>query len=137
MTPDQADLTAYVDGAARGNPGDAAIGVVLLDGDRVVCTVSHYIGKTTNNVAEYRALLAALEAADHRGARSVHVFTDSELMARQWSGRYRVKNAGLKPLYATARQLASRFDSVTLEHIPRERNARADRLCNQALDSAR
>ena len=129
-------LTAYVDGASRSNPGPAAIGVVLLDGDTTVELIGEFIGRATNNVAEYRALVAALKAARRHGARSLRVFTDSELMARQWSGAYRVRNAGLKDLHAEARRLAQGFDDVAVDHIPRTLNRRADDLCNRALDDA-
>ncbi len=131
----RADLTAYIDGASRNNPGPAAIGVVLLEGDRVVATVSRCIGRATNNVAEYSSLIAALSESREFGARSVNIYTDSELLARQWSGAYKVRNPGLKPLYAKAKSLGSQFESVSVSHIPRHQNREADRLCNLALDN--
>ncbi|HZJ25646.1 MAG TPA: ribonuclease HI family protein [Acidimicrobiia bacterium] len=126
------------DGGARGNPGPAAIGAVVCDAtvdppDRLL-TVSERIGVATSNVAEYRALIAALEAAAELGARSVHVRADSQLMIRQLEGRYRVKNAGLKPLYAQVRDLLAAYDDVVLEHVPRDENTDADELVNAALD---
>lgn len=126
------------DGGARGNPGPAAIGAVISDAgvdppDRLA-TVSERIGVATSNVAEYRALIAALEAATRFGARRLHVRADSQLMIRQLEGRYRVKNAGLKPLYAQARALLAPYDDVVLEHVPREENTAADALVNAALD---
>jgi len=126
-----------VDGGSRGNPGPSAIGVVLEDVDgRVLDTVSQTIGVATNNVAEYRALLVGLELAKHHGAREVEVLSDSELLVRQMSGRYRVKNEGLKPLHEEARARVETFDRVSIEHVSREKNAQADELVNQALDNA-
>lgn len=130
----------YADGGARGNPGPAAIGAVVLDPSTepptVVATVSESIGVATNNVAEYRALIAGLEHAAEHGAREVDVRADSQLVIRQLGGQYRVKNAGLKPLYARARRLLDGFDSVSLTHVPREQNTEADALVNAALDAA-
>ncbi len=126
-----------VDGGSRGNPGPSAIGVVLEDADgHVLETVGQTIGVATNNVAEYRALLTGLELAEGAGAREVEVLSDSELLARQMSGEYRVKNEGLKPLHARARALVEGFDRVSIRHVSREENTRADELVNQALDSA-
>ena len=126
-----------VDGGSRGNPGPSAIGVVLEDIDgRVLDTVSQTIGVATNNVAEYRALLVGLELAKGYGAREVEVLSDSELLVRQMSGRYRVKNEGLKPLHEEAKARVEAFDRVSIEHVAREENARADELVNQALDNA-
>lgn len=126
------------DGGARGNPGPAAIGAVVCDATvdppERLATVSERIGVATSNVAEYSALIAALEAAAELGARRVHVRADSQLMIRQLEGRYRVKNAGLKPLYAQVRSLLGAYDDVVLEHVPREENTDADALVNAALD---
>lgn len=136
-------VRVYTDGASRGNPGPAAIGVVIMDDTplerggqpgTVVERFSRYLGETTNNVAEYYAMIAALERALSLGARNMTVFSDSELMVRQMKGEYKVKNHGLRDLFFRARALASKFSSVTFQHIPREENQEADRLCNEELD---
>ncbi|GAB6877093.1 ribonuclease HI family protein [Thermaerobacter litoralis] len=127
----------HTDGAARGNPGPAGIGVVLVDPDGVVAErVAQAIGATTNNVAEYTALITGLERALARGVRHLEVYSDSELMVRQLNGQYRVKNEGLKPLFRQALELAARFDAVRFIHVPREQNREADRLANQGIDAA-
>jgi dinuclear metal center YbgI/SA1388 family protein len=126
-----------VDGGSRGNPGPGAIGVVLEDADgRVLETVSRAIGVCTNNVAEYRALLAGLEIALVAGTEELEVMADSELLVRQLRGEYKVKNAGLKPLYEEAQGWLRRFRRVSIRHVRREENAEADRLVNKALDEA-
>jgi len=129
----------HSDGGARGNPGPAAIGAVVLDATvdppAVVATVSECIGIATNNVAEYAALIAGLEAARDLGARGVTVRADSELVIRQLEGRYRVKSALLKPYYEQARALLREFDEVDLGHVRREHNTDADALVNAALDA--
>lgn len=126
----------HADGAARGNPGPAAIGVVVTDGDGVeLCAFGKAIGVATNNVAEYQALIAGLEAARDLGVDSLRVRLDSELLVKQMTGAYRVKSAHLKPLHERARALASSFADVRFEHVPRSENARADALCNEALDA--
>jgi len=127
-------LVINADGASRGNPGPAAIGATIKDeSGRLVATVSESIGRTTNNQAEYRALIAALEKAIGLGARKVDIRLDSELVIRQLQGRYRVKNAALRPLFLRVRELLDRIEGFTLKHIPREQNAEADRLANAAL----
>jgi len=127
------------DGGARGNPGPAAIGAVVLDGShdppRLLASVSERIGVATNNVAEYRALIAALEVAAPFGARAVEVRADSELVVRQVQGLYRVRQRHLRPLYDAVMQLLGRYEEVNLEHVRREDNADADALVNAALDS--
>jgi dinuclear metal center YbgI/SA1388 family protein len=127
----------YTDGGARGNPGPAGIGARLLTatGD-VVEELADYIGKATNNVAEYQALIAGLEIALDRGVERLDVFLDSELVVRQVNGRYKVKDAGLKPLHQQACLLLSRFHEVDVRHVRREQNAAADALVNQAIDAA-
>ncbi len=134
---DDARHHLYTDGGARGNPGPAGIGARLLtaSGD-VVEELSDFIGTATNNVAEYQALLAGLELALDRGVERLDVFLDSELVVRQVSGKYKVKDAGLKPLHAQACQLLSRFHEVDVKHVRREQNAEADRLVNEAIDAA-
>ena len=131
-------LVVHVDGGARGNPGPAAVGVVVStpDGD-VLDEVGEVIGVATNNVAEYRALLLGLERARARGATEVAVINDSELVARQLTGQYKVKNAALKPLHAEALAALRGFERWTITPVPRERNARADALVNAALDGDR
>jgi ribonuclease HI len=127
----------HCDGAARGNPGPAAIGAVLFAPGRVepVAAVSERIGRATNNEAEYRALIAGLRAALEAGVVRLLVRLDSELLVRQMDGSYRVKAPGLKPLHREAVGLVGRFSSVAFEQVPRERNAIADDLANAALDA--
>lgn len=126
-------LTIYIDGSVEGNPGPGAIGVVILnDEGEVVEAWGEAIGQATNNQAEYRALLAALETARQLGASEVTIRSDSQLLVRQFSGEYRVKDAMLRPLHERARALAGRFRGFRLEHIPREQNRAADRLANRA-----
>jgi ribonuclease HI len=129
-------LIIHVDGGARGNPGPAAIGAVVStpDGD-VLDEASERIGETTNNVAEYRALLLGLERARALGATEVEVINDSELVARQLQGAYKVKHAGLRPLYDQAMEALERFERWSVRSVPREQNAHADRLVNAALDA--
>jgi dinuclear metal center YbgI/SA1388 family protein len=127
----------YTDGGARGNPGPAGIGARLMTADGVVVEdVSDYIGKATNNVAEYQALIAGLEVALDRGIERLDVFLDSELVVRQVNGQYKVKDAGLKPLHAQACLLLSKFHEVDVRHVRREQNSAADALVNQAIDAA-
>jgi ribonuclease HI len=133
------ELVVYTDGGARGNPGPAAIGAVVLDPSSdppaVVATVSERIGVTTNNVAEYRAVIEGLKAARGIGARRVVLRADSQLVIRQLEGRYRVKQAHLRPLFEEARALLDEFPEVELTHVRREDNADADALVNAALDA--
>jgi probable phosphoglycerate mutase len=127
--------TAYIDGGSRGNPGVAGYGARIEDGRGALLAELHgALGVTTNNVAEYHGLLAALEwAADH-GHRQLRVRSDSELLVKQMRGEYKVRNPGLLPLYRRACGLVLRLDRVTFEHIRRELNAEADRLANLAMD---
>jgi ribonuclease HI len=130
-------LVVHVDGGARGNPGPAAIGVVVSDADGgVVEQLGEPIGETTNNVAEYRALLRGLERARALGAQEVEVVGDSELVAKQVNGQYKVKHAGLKPLHAEALQALTGFARWRVRTVPRAQNAAADALVNAALDAA-
>jgi ribonuclease HI len=130
-------IIANVDGGARGNPGPAAIGVVLRDdGDEVLEKVGERIGKATNNVAEYRALLRGIELAAEHGASELELIGDSELVVRQVEGRYKVKNAGMKELHDQVKQALQDFDSWRIRHVRRAENADADRLVNEALDGA-
>ena len=131
-----ARFTVNVDGGARGNPGPAAIGVVLRDADgEIVEAVGETIGSTTNNVAEYRALLRGIELAVAHGATHLELVGDSELVVRQIEGRYKVKNAGMKELYDKVKRELRGFDSWSIRHVRREQNSDADRLVNQALDA--
>ncbi len=124
-----------IDGASRGNPGAAASAVIIKAADgSPIASFARRLGKTTNNFAEYQALLAALEYALERGQRRMRVRSDSELLVRQVLGRYKVKNAGLKPLHERARQMIGQLDAFSISHIPREENCEADRLANEALD---
>jgi probable phosphoglycerate mutase len=125
------------DGGARGNPGPAGYGAVVLDAESgtVLAERSEFLGVTTNNVAEYRGLIAGLEAAAELGAQAVHVRMDSKLVVEQMAGNWQVKNAALRDLARTAVALRASFHDVTFEWIPRERNTRADRLANEAMDS--
>ncbi len=131
-------IIAYTDGGSRGNPGPAGYGVQIVDGSdgSVVAELSEALGKTTNNVAEYRALLAALQWGASNGVDRLHIRADSELLVKQMLGEYRVKNAGLQPLHEEARALCRRIGRVTFEHIRRDRNREADRLANRAMDVA-
>lgn len=131
-----ADLvTICIDGASRGNPGHAAIGVVLLRDGEVVGEVAQRIGITTNNAAEYWALLRGLEEAQKVGARRVRVQSDSELLVRQLRGQYKVRSPHLVPLHQEALRRLRAFEEVAVVHVPRERNAQADALANRALDA--
>lgn len=131
-----AKLTVNVDGGARGNPGPAAIGVVVRDPDgEILESRGETIGPATNNVAEYRALLLGLEVATAHGATELELIGDSELVVRQVEGRYKVKNAGMKELHAEVKRVLADFDSWTISHVRREQNADADRLVNEALDA--
>jgi ribonuclease HI len=128
-------LIINTDGAARGNPGPAAIGVIIRNGDgRLLANISRDIGVATNNQAEYRAIIAGLEKAIGLGARRVLVKSDSELVVKQLQGLYKIKNTGLRPLYQKIVRLTGSLDSFDITHVPRELNAGADRLANQALD---
>jgi ribonuclease HI len=127
----------HTDGGARGNPGPAGIGARLTTaGGDVVEDVAEYIGKATNNVAEYRALIAGLEVALGRGVERLDVFLDSELVVKQVNGQYKVKDAGLRPLHRQACLLLSKFHEADVRHVRREQNAAADALVNQAIDAA-
>jgi ribonuclease HI len=135
--PEPGQLIVYIDGGARGNPGPAGYGVRIERPDgAVVGELAEPIGVATNNVAEYRGLIAALEWARAHGHRALHVRSDSLLLVQQMLGRFRVKHPGLQPLHARARLLAHEIGRVTFEHVRRESNAHADRLANEAMDAA-
>jgi ribonuclease HI len=126
--------TIHIDGAARRNPGPAACALVISRSGQPDWEESACLGKTTNNIAEYTALIRALERAKQLGGRRLAIFSDSELLVKQMNGEYRVKNADLRELYDKAGDLIEAFERVTIEHVYREANKRADQLCNQALD---
>ena len=143
MTPPSSGVDVvevFADGGARGNPGPAAIGAVVFDPTTSpptrLATVSEHIGNATNNVAEYRAVIAGLEAAQPFGARLLRLRADSMLVIRQLEGAWKVKHAGLRPLHARARELLTNWPEVDLAHVPREQNTDADLLVNAALDAA-
>jgi ribonuclease HI len=136
-------LIVRTDGAARGNPGPASLGVVLIDAAAPgstrpdaapLATVSEYLGVTTNNVAEYTAVVRALALAEELGARAVDLLLDSNLIVEQLHGRWRVKDAKLVPLHAEARAELGRFERWSARHVPRAQNKQADALCNEAID---
>jgi len=135
--PDHAQdaYIAHIDGAARGNPGPASYAVILCRPDgRPLDTLRKYVGRATNNVAEYLALLAALDYAHAHRISRLRVRSDSELLVRQMQGRYKVKSADLRPLYERARKLSAGLAYFSIEHVPREQNREADALANAALD---
>jgi ribonuclease HI len=127
--------TAYIDGAARGNPGPASYAVVLRRPDGTPLeSLGKYVGRQTNNVAEYYALIAALDYAAAHNLRRLRVRSDSELLVRQMKGIYKVKSPDLRPLYERARKTAAALETFTIEHVARERNSEADALANAVLD---
>ena len=135
--PSPADIIVHVDGASRGNPGPAAYAVVMEAADGMpLVAFSNLLGKTTNNVAEYQALLAALDYALSHHHLRLRVKSDSELLVRQINGLYKVRNADLKALHEQARQMIGHLKTFRIEHVPREENREADRLVNKALDAA-
>jgi ribonuclease HI len=128
-------LHIHIDGASRGNPGEAGFGVYVSRPDGTeVAGLYGYLGRATNNVAEYQALLHALRYALAQGVRRVRVYSDSELVVRQMDGKYRVKHPDMVPLHREARALIRKFEEAQLAHVPREQNREADRLANRALD---
>jgi ribonuclease HI len=126
---------ANIDGGSRGNPGPAAYGVVMRDGrGEIVASLKKYIGQNTNNVAEYFALIAALDYAQTHGIRALRVESDSELLVKQMRGQYKVKSEELKPLFERAKKMSQTLEMFRIEHVYREQNREADALVNQALD---
>jgi ribonuclease H / adenosylcobalamin/alpha-ribazole phosphatase len=129
-------VIVHCDGAARGNPGPAGAGAIIVGDDgTVLAEIAEGLGETTNNVAEYTAAIRGLEEAERLGARTVDLRSDSQLLINQLTGRYRVKTAHLVPLHRRVRELVRGFDRVTFEHVPRERNVEADRLANVGVES--
>src|SRR6202790_5914156 len=126
---------ANIDGAARGNPGPASYGVVIRDGSgELVAKLKKYIGRMTNNVAEYYGLIAALDYAESHGIRALRVESDSELMVKQMHAQYKVKSEDLRPLFERAKKMSMGFESFRIDHVYREQNREADALANEALD---
>jgi ribonuclease HI len=133
--PAAAAYRANIDGGSRGNPGPASYGVVIHDarGD-IVAKLKKYIGRMTNNVAEYYGLIAALDYAQSHGIRALRVESDSELLVKQMRGQYKVKHADLRPLFERAKKMSQALESFRIEHVYREQNREADALANEALD---
>ena len=131
-------IIIYTDGGARNNPGPAGVGVVIMDGGRVIAELKQYLGEQTNNWAEYEALALALQEAKRRKlqGRSIEIRMDSKLVIEQIAGNWKVKEPTLKPQVAKARALLADFPKYKFVHIPREENIEADRLVNEALDEA-
>lgn len=128
-------VVIFTDGAAEPNPGPAAIGVTIKDKrGKLITSISQRIGRATNNQAEYRAIIAALEEAVRLGVKQVDIKMDSELVVKQISGEYRVKKATLKPLYQQVKQLLGLLEGCTITHIPRQQNTEADKLAHKALN---
>lgn len=137
-SPGAMRVTVHVDGGARGNPGPAAIGVVIAGpGGELLDELGETIGTATNNVAEYRALLRGVQRAGELGARELELVNDSELVAKQLTGAYKVKHPAMKPLYLEAMAALRDFDRWQIRSVPRTQNAHADRLVNDALDGVR
>jgi len=131
------EVYIHCDGASRGNPGEAGIGYIISDSKGDVLEEKwDYLGQATNNVAEYTALVRALQDSIKLGARQVHVYSDSELLVKQIKGEYRVKNPGLAQLFRQVAGLIACFESFSITHIPREENKIADKLANKGIDSA-
>lgn len=137
MANEQEECLLMVDGAARGNPGDAGCGAAICDENgNLVKELSRYLGRTTNNVAEYEALLMGLDALIELGRKRIRVHSDSQLLVRQLNGEYSVKDEKLKVLYQRAQTLLRQFDSCRIVHVYREMNKVADRLANRGIDDA-
>src|SRR5258708_7144633 len=133
--PAVAAYRANIDGGSRGNPGPAAYGVIIRDGrGEIVTKLKKYIGRMTNNVAEYYGLIAAMDYAQSHAIRALRVESDSELLVKQMRGQYKVKSEDLRPLFERAQKMSKAFDSFRIEHVYREQNREADALANEALD---
>ncbi len=133
--PATAAFRANIDGGSRGNPGPAAYGVVIADArGQVVAKLKKYIGRATNNVAEYYGLIAALDYAESNGIRALRIESDSELMVKQMRGQYKVKSEELRPLFERAFKMTQALESFRIDHVYREQNREADALANEALD---
>lgn len=130
-------MNIYIDGSSMGNPGDAGVGVIFSRGEVPVKNISRYIGHQTNNVAEYTALITALEEARAMKVPRINIFSDSQLLCRQMTGEYKVKNEGLRNLLEQAKILLRDFEDVRIQQIPREKNKGADKLARQAVKEKR
>lgn len=131
------NLIIYTDGGARGNPGPAGAGAVLIEDKKIIKEISQYLGEATNNQAEYQALILALEAARDLSATHLEIRMDSELLVRQCEGRYKVRNVELAKLYLKVHNLLTQFVKARFVHVPREQNTQADRFVNKAIDNHR
>ncbi|MBI5183725.1 MAG: ribonuclease HI family protein [Nitrospinae bacterium] len=132
-------VKVFIDGASRGNPGKGGAGIVFYDQEgRIILEMSQYLGQTTNNEAEYKALILAMERLSQESGKikEVEVYSDSELMTRQINGRYCVRSDSLKRLYKEVKDLIKRFEGFSIHHVPRDQNSRADILANKAIDKA-
>lgn len=133
--PPAAAYRANIDGGSRGNPGPAAYGVLIRDGrGEIVARLKKYIGRFTNNVAEYYGLIAAMDYAQSHNIRALRIESDSELLVKQMRGQYKVKSADLQPLFERAKKMSQAFESFRIDHVFREQNREADALANEALD---
>ncbi len=130
-------MDIYIDGSSMGNPGDAGVGIIFQEGEHTLKNISRYIGTQTNNIAEYSALVFALQEALAMKTKNVRVYSDSELLCKQLNGEYKVKNENLKTLFSQAIKLSTGFDSFCLRHIPREKNRGADKLARLAIKEKR
>lgn len=137
MSPRTPKYVVNIDGASRGNPGHAAFGLVVQQGDDILLEKADYLGITTNNVAEYSAFVAALTEIIRLGLSDVLILSDSELVVKQMRGEYKVKSEHLLPLYLNARRLFSDIEGARIAHVPREKNRHADKLANKVLDDVR
>jgi ribonuclease HI len=130
-------IKVFIDGACRGNPGYAATGVIFYDAsDNIIYQGGYYLGQATNNIAEYMALIKALEKSQELGFKDIEVFSDSQLLTKQIGGEYTVRNQQLKNLFIKVQELIEGFSSFSLDHIPREENFLADRVANEVLNKA-
>ena len=127
-------IEVYVDGAARGNPGPAGIGVVIKDGPKLIGEIGAYIGKSTNNIAEYMALVRGLEEVLIRGYKSASFYSDSELLVKQLNGEYKVKHENLVPLHYHVLTLVDRMKDFSIKHVTRDKNEHADKMANEGID---
>jgi ribonuclease HI len=135
--PAPAAFRMNIDGGSRGNPGPAAYGVIIRDGSgELVTKLKKYIGRMSNNVAEYYGLIAALDYAQSHKIRALRIESDSELLVKQMRGQYKVKSEDLRPLFERAKKMSQAFDSFRIDHVYREQNREADALANEALDTA-
>jgi ribonuclease HI len=127
-------ITIYIDGASRGNPGKSSCAFIIEKSGKIVDEKSFFLGVVTNNQAEYQGLIFALQRAIELNEKNIRLFSDSELLIKQLQGYYQVKSENLKPLFAQYVNLRNQIESIDAQHIPREKNKRADHLCNQELN---